>query len=404
LCEQVEAEWFETDQKELLQRLHAEHANLREALDYCATHPGEAGSGLEMASALRFFWRSTGLLNEGHRWLECLLTAETEGTPQRLKALYIDAYLAILLDDTSIVPDRLRQAEQLAQRLGDNSAAAYVAQMSALATMFAGDPARASEPLEKAIALHRANQNEGAVAYDLVVLALACALFGDHQRAAELFQECSALRQGHAEDWLSSFTLWARGVAALLAGDVGKATDLEREGLLVWPSFNDRFQTTLCIEVLAWAAAESGDAERAATLFGAADAIIQESGGHLTTFRHLRPQHDKSAATARGMLGDTTFRSFFDAGAKMSVEEAVEHARGGRTPAITKSKRSAKSAITRREREVASLVAKGMTNRTIADTLVVSKRTVDAHIEHILSKLSFTSRAQITAWVAEHQW
>ncbi|MFD0491878.1 LuxR C-terminal-related transcriptional regulator [Saccharopolyspora spinosporotrichia] len=57
--------------------------------------------------------------------------------------------------------------------------------------------------------------------------------------------------------------------------------------------------------------------------------------------------------------------------------------------------------LTRREREVADLVARGLSNRQIAQQLVIAKRTSDSHIEHILTKLGFSSRAQIAAWVAE---
>ncbi|MFH8345130.1 LuxR C-terminal-related transcriptional regulator [Streptomyces sp. NPDC018045] len=59
--------------------------------------------------------------------------------------------------------------------------------------------------------------------------------------------------------------------------------------------------------------------------------------------------------------------------------------------------RAAPDALTRREREVADLVAAGLSNRRIAERLVISKRTVDAHVEHILSKLGYSSRVQITA-------
>ena len=58
--------------------------------------------------------------------------------------------------------------------------------------------------------------------------------------------------------------------------------------------------------------------------------------------------------------------------------------------------------LTRREKEVAALIARGLTNRRIAEELVVSERTVDNHVAHILTKLGFATRAQIAAWVAEH--
>jgi non-specific serine/threonine protein kinase len=58
-----------------------------------------------------------------------------------------------------------------------------------------------------------------------------------------------------------------------------------------------------------------------------------------------------------------------------------------------------RSRLSRREREVAELVARGLTNREIAARLVVAERTVTTHVEHILHKLDFRSRAQIAAWV-----
>jgi DNA-binding CsgD family transcriptional regulator len=62
---------------------------------------------------------------------------------------------------------------------------------------------------------------------------------------------------------------------------------------------------------------------------------------------------------------------------------------------------SAVRGLTRREREVAGLVADGLGNREIAGRLFLSKRTVDSHIEHIFAKLSFSSRAQLAGWFRE---
>ncbi len=55
--------------------------------------------------------------------------------------------------------------------------------------------------------------------------------------------------------------------------------------------------------------------------------------------------------------------------------------------------------LTSREREIAELVADGLSNRQIAERLVISKRTVDAHIEHIYGKLGVSSRVQLADWL-----
>jgi DNA-binding NarL/FixJ family response regulator len=56
--------------------------------------------------------------------------------------------------------------------------------------------------------------------------------------------------------------------------------------------------------------------------------------------------------------------------------------------------------LSRREREVASLVANGISNREIAERLYLSERTVDNHVHHILAKLGFDSRIQVATWLA----
>jgi DNA-binding NarL/FixJ family response regulator len=58
--------------------------------------------------------------------------------------------------------------------------------------------------------------------------------------------------------------------------------------------------------------------------------------------------------------------------------------------------------LTRREKEIAALVAAGLGNREIAARLFLSKRTVDSHMEHIFTKLGFSSRTQLASWVLGH--
>ena len=60
------------------------------------------------------------------------------------------------------------------------------------------------------------------------------------------------------------------------------------------------------------------------------------------------------------------------------------------------------SPLSVRELQVARLVARGLTNRQVAETLVVSQRTAENHVQHILTKLGLTNRTQVAAWVATH--
>ena len=63
--------------------------------------------------------------------------------------------------------------------------------------------------------------------------------------------------------------------------------------------------------------------------------------------------------------------------------------------------KKASGGLTAREREVASLIALGKSNREIADKLVISERTTERHVSSILSKLGFDSRTQIAVWAVE---
>ncbi len=86
----------------------------------------------------------------------------------------------------------------------------------------------------------------------------------------------------------------------------------------------------------------------------------------------------------------------------MTLEQAIEYALTEDSPALPPT--SAKdpfSGLTARERQVVELIAQGKSNREIAKLLVVSERTVDAHVSNILSKLEFSSRTQIAAWAVE---
>ena len=117
-------------------------------------------------------------------------------------------------------------------------------------------------------------------------------------------------------------------------------------------------------------------------------------------------QRDQALAVARATLGEKIFARAWSEGLQMTIEQAIDEALtipgsdvGGATEPSRSSADTSASPLTPREREVAVLVARGLTNRQIADELVIGERTAEAHVGNILGKLGFTSRAQIAAWV-----
>ena len=112
-------------------------------------------------------------------------------------------------------------------------------------------------------------------------------------------------------------------------------------------------------------------------------------------------------AAVRAALGDEAFRAAWTLGRALPLAQAVQEAldlRIRRPPADGAASQPAEgaTALTRRERQVATLIAQGLTNRQIAARLQITEGTAGSHVEHILAKLDFQSRAQIAVWAVEH--
>jgi non-specific serine/threonine protein kinase len=117
-------------------------------------------------------------------------------------------------------------------------------------------------------------------------------------------------------------------------------------------------------------------------------------------------QVENHIARARAALSRKAFEAAQNEGRAMTLEQAVDYALGlaGAEEATDqqRGKRQTHDALTVREIEVARLIARGLSNREIATTLFVSERTAEGHVQNILDKLGFDSRAQIAAWAVEH--
>jgi DNA-binding CsgD family transcriptional regulator/tetratricopeptide (TPR) repeat protein len=153
-------------------------------------------------------------------------------------------------------------------------------------------------------------------------------------------------------------------------------------------------------------------AVRGAHLLGAAQALFESTGIQLNQMGHKLL--DAYLAAASRQLGEHAFVEALAAGRAMALEAVISWAHSpsirpgpgaepnpGTWESASHDAPLGAGPLTRREREVASLLAHGRSNRQIADALVVSERTVEWHTSNILSKLGFQSRAQIAVWAVE---
>ncbi|WP_432093317.1 ATP-binding protein [Streptomyces sp. bgisy100] len=402
IAEEAEATWFGPGQLAWFTRLRAEHPNFRAALEFSLGEPGGAPAALGLAASLWIHRLGFGSFHEGRQWLDRALAAGPEPGPERAKALFVDGLLAVLQGDIDAADARVAECRSLGAPLGeDPDLVRATVNLDGLVALFRGDFPRAERLLEDALERHRAADDAGNAAVTRFMLTTVCANTDDPAGTAHA-EECLALCEAHEAQWSRTHALWALGLDHYRRGSHQRAGTLVRHALRDKPLSHDQWGVAQCLEVLGWCAAAAGQGERAATLLGAADATWRVAGSALTGLGHLQAGHQQCEAALRAELGDAAYTAAVRAGERLTLEQSVSYALE-ESPAPAPPPASAASApLTRREHQVAGLVAEGMTNKGIAAELTISRRTAEGHVEHILTKLGFTSRAQIAAWAARN--
>jgi non-specific serine/threonine protein kinase len=191
------------------------------------------------------------------------------------------------------------------------------------------------------------------------------------------------------------------GDVARAEGRHDRAEALLAESLELFAEVKDAWGSSASLESLAHTACAQDQPQRAARLFGAAEGQRERAAVPLPPAD--RPEHDRAIATLRLLLGREAVARLLAEGQRLSLSEAVAFAldsREARAPTpIAVALHS--TPLTDREREVAALVARGLTNRQIAEALVITKQTADKHVGNILSKLGAASRSQVAVWVVQ---
>ena len=413
LAEQAEPELWGPDAGVWLSRLEAEHDNMRAAMEWGLTLGAETGTtiALRLAGALAPFWWTRGPFGEGLKWLTRALEHSPGRSTARMKALYGAGWLAHFLHHSSEARVMLEESLSIARELADDWAVAWVLHVLGRVAYFDGDHVRARDLATQSLALAEQLNDSWLVGWALHLLGLAAHICGDFATADTFYSRSLAIRQkvGHREAEAILYQLM--GISAHRQGDFIRARKLYRDYLAIGQELGSTFHVSNVLAQFGALAAAHGQAVTAARLSGAAESF--HGASQTMPIPLTSALVTEAVEQARSALGETAFEAAFAEGAAMWTHEAVEEALAIDVPGPHTDPRATLGSgsdavgshppvgpLTTREREVATLVARGLTNRQIAAELVVTERTVAAHIEHILHKLGFASRTQIGVWAA----
>jgi DNA-binding CsgD family transcriptional regulator len=356
------------------------------------------------------------------RWLGKALMHAPEGSAARGQALLARSRLLATHGGAAEALAHADEALAIAAALGDEHLAGQGNLVRSVALISDGQLGPAAEANAAAGRLLTALGDQAGLA-DLAAQQSCIALLGENIDASLGHVEDGLRLLGKSRERCLHANLYLLASLALcLAGRDTEAAWAATRALQVKQEIGDLSGTTFSLELLGWLAARSGGHQRAAWLLGAADPLWERLGGRLVSMPSLERLHADAVTRSERALGGPRFAELFARAARRPADTVIAFAlndgaasggagdagAGGRPPGMDGPDGGGGADIdpavqlTSREQEIAALVAAGLSNRQIAEKLFISRRTVDAHLEHIFGKLGITSRVMLTIQLREH--
>lgn len=425
------------DQTTWMDRIEDELGNFRAALHWHLEHqPIEA---LRLAVGLQWFWEERGYFIESHRWYTtCLEKARDAPTGLKARALASQgvslAYmsmedsihaslhglelarasgdhlaealclsnlgLVVLIQGNYVQADQYyRERLSLHERHGPVwGVASALTQMAALARM-QGDLARAAELATRNLEISRPLGIKREVALGLGTLGWIALHRGELSRATELFEEGLAINRELGALPRVARNLRGLGVTAFRQGDLSRARRLAVESVRLSEKIGSKADVVETISSLCGLLIAASDSPSAARWLGFTHAA--RDTGMLVTFGVDRADVDRLTETVRERLGDTAFDRAWNEGRLLSTEQVIREIESSFAEMAAAASTKEPYPLSPREREVAALIAEGLSNANIAARLHIGVRTAETHVQSIMNKLALHSRAQIATWVSK---
>jgi DNA-binding CsgD family transcriptional regulator/tetratricopeptide (TPR) repeat protein len=390
-------------QVEWLERLEKEHDNLRAAMRFLLEE-GEIEAAIRLVWALWMFWWYHRFQREGRRYTEEALE-KGDALPAGLqaKALFVRATMMYGLKSPELTMRLFEESAALFRRVGDKPGLALALGGVGGTALQQGDVERATALLEESLRIYRELGDKWGISATLVHPGIISLNKGDFARAARYFEEALAVSREVGTRLPACISLYHLAFITRAEDDHERAAKLYLEGLELAVEAGDKANAAYCLEGLASLIAERGEPQRAARLFGASEELLEAIGAPLYAHAPDRTLYERAVDALRSRLGEEACGALWAEGRAMTLEQAIEYALSVSAEESPDGGTRRPADLTPREREVAALVAQELTNRRIAEELVISERTVTTHVQKILKKLNLRSRVQIGAWAMEQE-
>jgi predicted ATPase/DNA-binding CsgD family transcriptional regulator len=388
-----EADLRSSETATVLAELEQEEDNFRTAMRWARNQPGDLG--LRLSTALAPWWAIRGRANQGRAWIDEMLRrrAGTDDLPLRASALARASRLAWRQRDYYSARAFLEESLAIGRKLDDSLGVARRLRGLALIAVAEGDLDDAQRLCEESVALFRDHGDRYGLSLALAFLSLTLQLAGDSSRAAPYVREARELSRTSGGTTSSLYSLGSIAFGAVAAGDMATLRTHTAELVDLLRRLGGEYEDPgwLWWTGIALASGE-GRYHSALRLAGAAEAIARRDGLHLhDRLRQLvQPWLERAMAEVGMAMADQLTAE----GSRLSPDELMEEA-------LREVDRGRTGPLSRREHEIADLIAEGLTNREIAQRLIISTRTVESHVDHIKAKLGFGRRARIVAWALD---
>jgi DNA-binding CsgD family transcriptional regulator/tetratricopeptide (TPR) repeat protein len=387
-------------------RLLIEHDNLRAAMRWLI-ECNAVEEAVRLGGLLYTVWVFGGYLTEGRAQLRTLLElpGASRASADWAQLVWSAGFVDFFSGDNAAASARMEQAVEVRRTIGD-PLLAHTLSFLGQAAREQGDHATARRWLEESLLLAREQDDQNCVAITLDRLGTIAHAVGDYTLARTRYEQSLELARRVDNRIEVAWSLHNFGCLALDQGDYAAARARLTQSLNLRADYdNDGFVNVLA--AFASLAAAEGLPARALRLAGAAAALTQRTGLRV---QHIqREKYERWLVTARQALSAEVAAAAWAEGQEMQADQVIGYALATREPVAATAGTGAgpppahgSDQLTARQREVAALIARGLSNRQIGRSLVITERTVAAHIEHILNKLGFVSRTQIGVWAAEH--